>query len=601
MPRVWAPFSGSVSLVLDRRLLQMQEAAKGWWASDVELEDGQDYQFQLDHGVFPDPRSPWQPYGVHGPSRVVTHDSFRWSDRSWQAPPLSSAIIYELHVGTFTPEGTFDAVGGHLDHLIQLGVTHLELMPVAQFLGQHGWGYDGVFPFAPHQAYGGPQVLKRLVNACHERGLAVILDVVYNHLGPSGNYLPRYGPYYSDKHSTPWGQCLNFDGPHSEEVRRFFCDNARMWLRDYHFDGLRLDAIHQIADASALPFLEQLSIEVTQLEGTLGRHLVLIAESDLNDPRIIRPTEMGGLGLDAHWADDLHHAVHSVVTSERDGYYRDFGRIEDLATAMRQPYVYDGRFSVYRQRRHGRPAESMSPSRFVVCLQNHDQIGNRARGERIGHLVNPDRLKIAAALVLLSDHVPLLFQGEEWSASSPFCYFVDFGEEPSLAEAVSDGRLREFSHFGWTPEVIRDPSCRSSFLDSRLYWEETEGEAHADILAWYRRLVSLRRYLSGSGLIGGQSSAACQSDESGQWLIVKRGRLIIACNFATSSRALPINCERGEFLLCSKATPCQEEAFWLLEQQSVAVFLGADTQISQSGHENCRGPNQAQQPPANTK
>jgi maltooligosyltrehalose trehalohydrolase len=518
----------------------MQAGADGWWTATVEAAGpGSDYGFLLDgQGPFPDPRSFWQPDGVHGLSRVVDHAAFRWTDGGFQAPPLGAALLYELHVGTFTPEGTFDAAIGKLDHLVHLGVTHVELMPVNEFPGARGWGYDGVDLFAPHHAYGGPDGLKRLVNACHARGLAVLLDVVYNHLGPSGNYLGRYAPYFSRRYTTPWGDAVNFDGPDSDEVRRFFCDNARMWLRDYHCDGLRLDAVHAICDTAAQPFLEQLALEVDALQAQLGRHLVLIPESDLNDPRLLWSRERGGYGLDAQWSDDFHHALHTVLTGERDGYYRDFGALSDLAQALRQAFVYDGRYSAHRRRRHGRAPTGLGGHRFVGYLQNHDQVGNRARGERLSHLVSLGRLKIGAALVLTSPFVPMLFQGEEWGASTPFQYFTDH-QEPELAKAVREGRRREFAAFGWQPEDVPDPQAPETFQRSKLRWQELVHPPHAEILEWHRRLIRLRR--AEPALSDGRLERVhTRWDEAARWFVLERGPISVACNLAPQPQPVPL-------------------------------------------------------------
>jgi maltooligosyltrehalose trehalohydrolase len=419
--QVWAPKATTVEIALGSMRIPMMPCAGNWWAVDVQAAGPlTEYAFILD-GSRPssDPRSSWQPHGVHGPSQVIDHQAFAWTDERWQPGPLSSAMLYELHIGTFTPAGTFEAAIERLDHVVELGITHVELMPIAEFSGMWGWGYDGADLYAPHHTYGGPEGLKLLVNACHAKGLAVLLDVVYNHIGPAGNYLERCGPYFTNRHHTPWGQVVNLDGPGSDEVRRFFCDNALMWLRDYHLDGLRLDAVHALMDTSAVHFLEQLAAEVQTLEAHLGRHLVLIAESDLNDPRVVRPSEIGGYGLAAQWSDDFHHALHSVLTGERAGYYGDFGAPADLAQALTKAFVYDGRYSTFRQRRHGRPATGLSGYRFLGYLQNHDQIGNRAKGDRSSHLISTGRLEIAAALVLTSPFVPLLFHGEEWGASTP--------------------------------------------------------------------------------------------------------------------------------------------------------------------------------------
>ena len=380
---VWAPLVGRVDAILADAALPMRATGNGWWATDERFPMGTDYRFSLDGGrPLPDPRSRWQPDGIDGPSRVLDPESFEWSDAQWQAPPLASGVIYELHVGTFSVAGTFEGAIEHLDHLVELGVTHVELMPVAEFPGDRGWGYDGVDLYAPHHAYGGPAGLARLVDACHVRGLAVLLDVVYNHLGPAGNYLPQFGPYFTDRYGTPWGSAVNLDGPESDEVRRFFIDNALMWLRDYHVDGLRLDAVHAIFDMSALHFLEQLGAEVHELQAVLDRRLVVIAESDLNDPRLARAVDRGGYGLDAMWSDDFHHALHSLLAAETDGYYVDFGKLDDLARTLVEGYRYAGDYSVFRRRRHGRPAPDLDGRQLLGYLQNHDQVGNRALGER---------------------------------------------------------------------------------------------------------------------------------------------------------------------------------------------------------------------------
>jgi maltooligosyltrehalose trehalohydrolase len=392
--------------------------------------------------------------------------------------------------------------------------------------------------YAPHQAYGGPDGLKRLVNVGHEKGLAVLLDVVYNHLGPDGNYLGQYGPYFTDRYATPWGWAVNFDGPGSQEVRRFFIDNALMWLRDYHFDGLRLDAVHAIVDASAIHFLEELAVEVEALAAHLGRRLALIPESDLNDPRLIRPPEIGGYGLDAQWSDDFHHALHTVLTGEQDGYYLDFGSLADLATALTQAFVYDGRYSRFRERRHGRPTAGLSGHRFLGYQQNHDQVGNRAQGERSSRLLSPERLKIGAALVLTAPFTPMLFQGEEWGASTPFQYFTDH-QDPELGQAVSKGRREEFAAFGWDPEEVPDPQAVETFERSKLDWSELAKAPHADLLAWHRRLIELRR--AWPALTDGRlERVQVRFDEAADWLLVERGPIVIVCNLSPRPQALPL-------------------------------------------------------------
>jgi maltooligosyltrehalose trehalohydrolase len=530
----------------------MRQEEDGWWSIETELLlPAVDYGFVLDDGKsLPDPRSPLQPEGVHGRSRIVDHRSFHWSDRNWNPAPLSSAIIYELHVGTFTPAGTFDSAIEHLSHLTDLGISHVELMPVAEFSGERGWGYDGADLYAPHHAYGGADGLKRLVDSCHVRGLAVILDVVYNHLGPSGNYLAQFGPYQTDRYRTPWGDALNFDGRGSNEVRRFLCDNALMWLRDYHFDGLRLDAIHAIVDTSATHFLEQLAAEVVALQATLGRHLTLIAESNLNDPRIVRPVDAAGYGIDAQWNDDFHHALHGWLTGERSGYYEDFGSLGQLSKALRNAFVYDGCYSQYRDRYHGRPPAGLSGHQFIGYSQTHDQVGNRAKGERSSRLMNVNRLKIAAALVITAPFVPLLFQGEEWGASTPFLYFSGH-PEPALGHAVSEGRKREFSSFGWNPEDVPDPQALETFTRSKLDWNDLTREPHADLLQWYRELIQLRRQLP--ELTDGRlDKVIVKFDEDARWLIMSRGTTVVAVNFAQEPQSLPlIPPESRRLLLCS--------------------------------------------------
>jgi maltooligosyltrehalose trehalohydrolase len=572
--RVWAPAARRVELEIHGAATDLDRAAGGWWIAEVPTAEAEvDYRYRLDDGDWlPDPRSPWQPDGPFGASRTVNHAEFRWSDLQWQARPLSSAVIYELHVGTFTPEGTFLAILDKLEHLRELGVTHVELMPVAEFPGQRGWGYDGVDLYSPHHHYGTPTDLKRLVDGCHRAGLAVILDVVYNHLGPSGNFLPRFGPYFTERHHTDWGSAVNFDGAESDEVRRFFCDNALMWLRDYHFDALRLDAVHAILDTAAIPFLEQLATEVRNLEAHLGRHFSLIAESDLNDPRLVRSRDAGGFGLDGQWSDDFHHALHAALTGEQAGYYGDFGSLDQLATALKEPYVYSGCHSRFRQRCHGRPAQGLSAHRFVACLQNHDQVGNRARGDRIGHLVNPDRAKLGAALTILAPYVPLLFQGEEWNASSPFQYFVDFAAEPELARAVSVGRRNEFRHFGWKPEDVPDPQDPHTFRRSKLDWKEVPAPAHGSMLDWYRQLIGLRRTLADLTDGRPESIEAWADPESGL-LTVVRGAVTLVASFSSEERPFTIpDGQPGHVYLHSKAAFRAQADRWMIPAESLAVF-----------------------------
>lgn len=543
---VWAPAAQQVELVCGEQRLLMNKDGSGWWHGDAPfIKHGSDYAFKIDgKGPYPDPRSGWQPEGVHEASRWVDHSQFDWTDRGWQPPPLASGPIYELHIGTFTPEGTFESAIERLDYLAELGVTHVELLPVAEFSGDHGWGYDGVDLYAPHHAYGGPEGLKKLVNACHQRGLAVIQDVVYNHLGPAGNYLSQFGPYFTQKYSTPWGEAVNLDGPDSDEVRRYFIDNALMWMRDYHIDGLRLDAVHALVDESAVHFMEQLATEVKQLEQQLGRSLSLIAESNLNNPRLIRPPELGGYGLHAQWSDDFHHAVHTLMTGESDSYYKDFGKMAHLAKALTDGFVYDGCYSVHLRRTHGRPATDLRGHTFVVCLQNHDQVGNRAFGERFSHLLNPGQMKLAAALMLTSPFLPMLWQGEEWAASAPFLYFTDH-QDPELGEAVRNGRQHEFAAFGWDPEKVPNPQAPETFQKSKLNWNELQQEPHKSILEWYKALIKLRHQIP--DLMDDRlNRSSVGFDESAGWLMVSRGTLSVVCNFSADSQTVPADELQGK-------------------------------------------------------
>jgi maltooligosyltrehalose trehalohydrolase len=578
--RVWAPLPKKVEVQVGGERHPMTAEPDGWWSADIASAGiGDRYGYILDGaGPFPDPCSPAQPEGVHLLSQLTNPNSHVWYDTEWRSGPLASGIIYELHVGTFTPEGTFLSAIARLDHLVALGVTHVELMPVAEFSGNRGWGYDSVGLFAPHHAYGAPDDLKQLVAACHRRGLGAILDVVYNHLGPSGNYLGKYAPYFSRRYAPTWGEALNFDGPESDQVRRFFCNNALMWLRDFHFDGLRLDAVHAMNDFSAQPFLEQLKLEVEQLSFQLGRPLWLIAESDLNDPRLLWPRERGGFALDAQWSDDFHHALHTVLTGEKNGYYADFGKLEDLAKAMHQVFVYDGKFSAHRRRRHGRPAGSLSGHCFLGYLQNHDQIGNRAQGERSSHLLSIEKAKIGAALVLTSPFVPLLFQGEEWGASTPFLYFTDFSE-PELANNVREGRCREFAAFGWNRDAIPNPQSPETFARSKLNWFELPNQPHCQLLDWYRRLIHLRN--AEPALHDGRLELVnTQFDESARWLIMERGNITVACNLANQPQKVPLRSGEHRTLLASESDVNVLNGSVSLPPESVAILTLGQTSSS---------------------
>ena len=542
-------------MVTANERIAMRRSDRGWWHAELSPELSRaDYAFSLDDGPsFPDPRSPSQPHGVHGLSRPVDHSGFDWRHARWQQAPLSSAIIYECHIGTFTHAGTFDAAAERLSYLRDLGVTHVELMPVCEFSGARGWGYDCVDLYAPHHSYGGPDAMKRFVDAAHGLELGVILDVVYNHLGPEGNYLAKFGPYFTDRYRTPWGDAVNLDDADSDEVRRFFCDNALMWLRDYRVDGLRIDAVHAIFDASAIHFLEQLASEVRELEAAVRRHLVVIAESDLNQPRIVTPREAGGYGLDAQWNDDFHHALHTILTGESAGYLADFGLIAHLAKTLTRAFVYDGAFSKSRRRTHGRPVAGLSAHRFVAFLQNHDQIGNRARGERLGYLVTIDQLKIAAALLMTAPFVPMLFQGEEWNASSPFQYFTDH-QDAKLAESVRLGRRAEFAAFVADASEVPDPQAQQTFERSKIDWNERERGEHREIFEWYRQVINLRRCVPDFEN-GRLDLDAVSFDEQARWIRIKRGESVVLCNFAPTPERLPIalDASRLRLSLASKS------------------------------------------------
>lgn len=488
---VWAPEAKQVELHLVHpleRILPMETLHRGYHHLELEVPAGTRYFFRLGGKDYPDPASRSQPEGVHASSEVVSPE-FYWTDFDWSGIPLRELIFYELHVGTFTEQGTFDAAIARLDDLVDLGVNAIELMPIAQFPGSRNWGYDGVFPYAPQNSYGGPTQLRRLVDAAHQRGLAVFLDVVYNHLGPEGNYLDAFGPYFTDRYKTPWGRALNFDGEYSEPVREFFIESALHWITDYHIDGLRIDAVHAIADTSAHPFLHQLTDAVHERAESLRRRVLVIPESDLNDPRLIRSPELGGFGMDGQWSDDFHHALHTLLTRENSGYYSDFGRTGDLAKAFRDGFVYEGGYSEYRKRRHGASARDVAPFRFVVFSQNHDQVGNRMLGERLSSLVSFEQLKLAAGSVILSPYLPLIFMGEEYGERAPFLYFVSHSD-PELIEAVRNGRSEEFKAFNWKG-TAPDPQAEETFVRSRL--RRSGLEENRAIRALYRELLRLRK------------------------------------------------------------------------------------------------------------
>jgi maltooligosyltrehalose trehalohydrolase len=574
---VWAPRAKKIAVKIDDALYPMSGPdERGWWTVPVqEAEFGTDYGFVVDDDPtpYPDPRSTRQPDGVHGASRLYDQSAFAWNDDRWQGPPLTGAVIYEMHIGTFTREGTFDAAIERLDYLFELGVTHLEVMPVAAFPGDYGWGYDGVSLFAVGDVYGGPDGLKRFVDACHVRRLAVLLDVVYNHFGPVGNYTNKFGPYLTDRHCTPWGDAVNLEFGGSDEVRRFFCDNALMWMRDYHVDGLRLDAVHEFMDRSAINFMEQLSCEVEVMSSTLGRRLVLVAESDLNDPRVVKPREAGGYGMDAQWNDDFHHALFTVLNTDGEGkgYYDDFGSFEKLAKSLTKIFVYDGQYSNYRRRSHGRPVDGLSAHHFVGFIQNHDQVGNRATGDRLEHIIGVDRAKVAVGIVLTAPSIPLLFQGEEYAASTPFQYFAHH-EDPAMAKAVREGRKREFAAFGWDPEEIPDPESVETLERSKLNWDEVHEGHHAAMLEWVRKLIQLRRR-SVSLNDGDPGHVKVAFDEKRRWLTMDRGLVTVMCNLGNETVEFE-NARRLPLVLASCDDVATMEAKVVLPPNCLAILSG---------------------------
>ena len=548
---VWAPDAATVHVAVGRvgaepapagdgppppghRRRMVPGERPGWWVAPVQEGDDGRYTFSLDGGQGrPDPRSLSQPEGVHGPSALVDLSAYSWGDGDWAGAGLEGAVLYELHVGTFTPQGTLSAATQHLDHLADLGVTMISLMPVAAFPGRHGWGYDGVALFAVHEAYGGAVALQEFVDACHQRGLGVCLDVVYNHLGPSGNYLSQFGPYFTDRHQTPWGAAINLDGPGSDEVRAFVLDNARLWLADFHLDALRLDAVHALHDERAEHILEALATLADDVAEQTGVPRSLIAESDRNDPATVSPRGPGGAGgqgLSAQWADDIHHALHVALTGEAQGYYADFADPQALGKVLtRSPFFHDGTHSSFRGRGHGRPVDLTvtPPWRFVASLQTHDQIGNRATGDRLGHGLTSGQAAIGAALLLTAPYTPMLFMGEEWGASTPWQFFTDHSE-PELVEAIRAGRAQEFAAHGWAAQVP-DPQDEGTVSASRLHWEEVSDEPHATLLDWHRTLIALRRELP--ELLTTPLTESTLTRQ-GEVLVLTRGGVVVLANLA---------------------------------------------------------------------
>jgi maltooligosyltrehalose trehalohydrolase len=571
---VWAPRAARAEVEVAGTAHPMQPAGRpGWWAADVAAPAEVDYAFVLDGGdPLPDPRSPRQPHGPAGPSRTVTGGPFPWTDGAWRGRPLAGSVIYELHIGTFTAEGTLDAALGHLDHLASLGVTTAELMPVASFPGEHGWGYDGIGLWAVHEPYGGPDALRRFVDGCHARGLSVLLDVVYNHVGP-GNRLGELGPYFTDTYATPWGAAVNLDQAGSDEVRDFIVGNALRWLRDFHLDGLRLDAVHALEDHRAVHVLEEIAAAADALAAATGRAFTLIAETDLNNPRLITARAAGGYGLSGQWNDDFHHAVHAAVTGERQGYYGDFGSMAALAKTLTGAYFHDGTWSSFRRRQHGRPVDTrVTPGyQFVGFLQDHDQVGNRATGDRISAAISRDMLKVAAGLVLTAPFTPMLFMGEEWGADTPFQFFTDH-TDPFFASATSDGRRAEFAEHGWAAQDVPDPQDPQTFRRSKLDWSQPGQPPYAQTLEWYRQLIALRAArpeITDPRLDG----VRVDYDEDARWLLVHRGPLAIAANIGPALARIPLGtASAATVILTSKpeVSAMPGEAF--LPPESFAVI-----------------------------
>jgi maltooligosyltrehalose trehalohydrolase len=568
---VWAPRPDLVRLDVDGTLHAMTRSDDGWWRAVVDVSPDARYGFVLDDDptgqVIPDPRSPRQPDGVHERSQLWDPSSAAWTDADWRGRSIEGAVLYELHIGTFTAAGTFDAAIDKLDYLADLGVDFVEVMPVNAFSGTHGWGYDGVLWYAVHEPYGGPDGLVRFVDACHARGLGVLIDAVFNHLGPSGNYLPRFGPYLSTG-SNPWGESVNIADAGSDEVRAYIIECALRWMRDFHADGLRLDAVHALVDTTAVHILEELSEETETLAARLGRPLSLIAESDRNDPRLITPRDQGGLGMTAQWDDDIHHAIHTAVSGERQGYYSDFGTLEVLATTLKHGYFHAGTYSSFRRRRHGRPLDTATipATRLLAYTLTHDQVGNRAVGDRPSQNLTFGQLAVKAALVLGSPYTAMLFMGEEWGASSPFQFFSSH-PEPELARATAEGRKAEFAEHGWDADEVPDPQDPQTFERSKLAWNEIDSGEHARLHDVYRGLIALRRaepdfadpWLDHLGV---------DYDEDQRWIVLRRGAFAVACNLGTEPVSVPVT---GEVVSASDEPAVGAEAT-RLGGQSFAIL-----------------------------
>jgi maltooligosyltrehalose trehalohydrolase len=550
---VWAvnPRSVAVKIVEPfEHVIEMEKDENNYWHVQIEnIKPGTKYFYTLNHSDDrPDTASNYQPDGVHGASRVVDHSAYKWNDSDWKGVELKDLIIYELHIGTFTKEGTFNSAIDKLDEIKKLGITAIEIMPVSQFTGSRNWGYDGCYPFAVQNSYGGPEGLKNLVDAAHQKNMAVILDVVYNHFGPEGNYFSQYSPYFTHNYRTPWGDAINFDGLHCEGVRNYFIENARYWLRNFHFDGLRLDAIDTIYDNSKKHFLLELSEEVKKISAETGLNKFLIAESDLNDVKIINPKSKGGYDLDIQWSDDFHHSIHTLLTGEKLGYYVDFGSTEDLTKAINENFTYSGRYSVFRKREHGNSASGISPLKFIFCLQNHDQIGNRAFGERLSNLISFEALKVAAGILLLVPQIPMLFMGEEYGEKNSFLYFVDHSDE-HLIKAVQEGRKKEFSSFSWKG-VIPDPFDEETFLKSKLNHASKNEEKHKVLLYFYRDLIAFRKNSSALNNFKRESYQAVCGEKDKTILLSRQSstqHLFCIFNFNEETITMPVDFPEGDW------------------------------------------------------
>lgn len=547
---VWAPFADEVEVVFESKrgpdALKREEA--GYWTKEVQDVGPDDlYKFRLNKDKErPDPASRSQPMGVHSWSRIVDPSTHTWKDDAWKGLPISQMIIYEVHVGTFTEEGTFEAVLEKLDHLIELGVNTIEIMPISQFPGNRNWGYDGVYPYAAQNSYGGAEGLKKMVDVCHQKGVAVLLDVVYNHMGPEGNYLAEFGPYFTEKYETPWGKAINFDDEYSDEVRHFFLQNALMWMEEFHLDGLRLDAVHEIIDRGARHFLKELSQKTDELEQKTGRDYVLIAESDLNDTKMVNSYQKGGFALEGQWVDDFHHSLHTLITKEKEGYYADFGSLDHLAKSFKQAFVYDGIYSEFRKKTVGNSPKGLAPSNFVICIQNHDQVGNRPLGDRLSKIVSPEGQKLAVGIFLMAPFVPMLFMGEEFAEDRPFQYFVSHGD-PDLVKAVQEGRKREFKYFLEHSGAFPDPQSEDTFNNSKLNWNFRENTTKSAIFNYYKKLLQLKK--RGAFKAFRKEDTIIHTNEESQVMTISAEKIFAVSNFSSETLEIKLPDSKTEWKL----------------------------------------------------